>query len=418
MKTIFSPDILNLKNGKIAIIEPNKINFVDENGVTNITKKEVSFELPKNVYEGKNSFGLTILPTYDCNLRCIYCYSNAGEMKQIMGTELVKEVLNFYSKIYREINLRFTGGGEPFLNFELMKYAVDYAKKIFNKVSLHTITNGTFNDEQFNWLKNNHSFVRISFDSLAQKNQRRFADGKDSTEIVINNIKRVVKSGLPMAVQLILTSESINDTPDLVKFIYDLGVRDIKFEPVYITESSRGKNSLMIKPKIFAQNFLETLKMIRKNNWDLIIDTSLISRPTFGYYCNMPSGNLILTPEGNITSCVEISKGCDNFSDLLLYGKWDKKKKEIIFDNEKMEKLRKFHFTEFETCSSCNLKLICRGGCPIRRLWKINENMTQQTYNCMIRKLIIPEVLKLISEDEGYAKIIFSGYKINNEKKT
>jgi len=46
-----------------------------------------------------------------------------------------------------------------------------------------------------------------------------------------------------------------------------------------------------------------------------------------------------------------------------------------------------------------NLKLICRGGCPLRRIWN------QEDHLCEVTKRLVPQLLGLFYEDPSYVKI-------------
>lgn len=186
---------------------------------------------------------------------------------------------------------------------------------------------------------------------------------------------------------------------ELVSEFYDLGIRTIKMEPVYITDNSRGNQKLNVSPSEFVSNFLNTVKYIRENNLDMQIDTAFFSRPTIGNYCSLSTGNLILTPSGEISGCVEITNNCDYHSDDVFYGQFDEESGEVLFDDSKKKSFRKFHFTNYKDCLSCNLKLICRGGCPLRRVWN------QENHSCEITKRLVPQLLRLFYEDYPYAKI-------------
>jgi len=408
----FLKDLLKLDNGSYVQILPNRIRFIS--GENSFEESPLIIETPKKI---KRDFvSLTILPTNNCNLRCIYCYSRGGERKEIMNEGLVKDVLDYFREKSNKIHIRFAGGGEPFLNFNLMKTAISYAKKIFEEVEIHTITNGTFNEEQFLWLKENKSFVRVSFDGLAQNIQRIFADGSSSKNQVEKNIRRLVKEKIPFAVQTIITSKSVSKMKEIVRDLYDLGVRDIKLEPVYISEASRGQENLMCSPKEFSDSFIDLVKYLRKNQMKVLIDSSFFSRPSTGYYCTMPEGNNVLTPEGYLTSCVEISKTSEPFADMLLYAKWDIANKKFIYDQEKLNQLKKFHFSNSPQCINCSLRLMCKGGCPMRNLWIMTNGKSQHLYSCSITRRILPKVLKLISEDRSYADFFMVGHKIKDEK--
>ena len=65
-------------------------------------------------------------------------------------------------------------------------------------------------------------------------------------------------------------------------------------------------------------------------------------------------------------------------------------------DKDKLERYKGFHFVNNPSCSSCNLKLLCRGGCPMRSLFGQKKEMCQTT------KILIPELLRLFYKDKSY----------------
>ena len=83
----------------------------------------------------------------------------------------------------------------------------------------------------------------------------------------------------------------------------------------------------------------------------------------------------------------------------------------------KMEKLKKFHFSNSDLCVNCNLRLLCKGGCPMRTFWKMKNGQTQHEYACEISKLLVPALLNLMSIDQSYADYFLSGHRIKDEKK-
>ena len=168
----------------------------------------------------------------------------------------------------------------------------------------------------------------------------------------------------------------------------------------------------MVNPREFVENFLKILKFIKSKNLDMKIDTSFILRPSAGYYCQMPCGNLIITPQGYVTACIEITKKSDPFSELILYGKFDFNKKRFVFNKNNQEKLRKFHFTFYEKCKDCSFKLLCKGGCPMRNLWE-GIGAIQKDYTCQMEHLLLPKISQLISKDAAYSDILFQGCKIS-----
>ena len=390
-------DIIRVGKDVYAIIRPNEILYAHKEDLDKFREYSVSS------CKGKERDGLsvTFVPTLDCNLRCIYCYSRGGEQRDIMSPSMARKFLekSYNPEKHRGVHLRFAGGGEPFLNFECIKEATETAKKLSDIVSLHCITNGTFNEEHLSWILRENPHMRISYDGISQKVQRPYNKGRDSSETIRRNIQKLTESGIETVVQSTITSLNVSQMRELVSEFYDLGVRTIKMEPVYITDNSRGNQKLNVSPSNFVSNFLDVIKYIKENRLDIQIDTAFFSRPTLGNYCSLSTGNLILTPSGEISGCVEITNNCDYHSDDVFYGRFDEESGEVVFDDSKKKSFRKFHFTNYKDCPSCNLKLICRGGCPLRRVWN------QEDHSCEITKRLVPQLLRLFYEDPSYAKI-------------
>lgn len=413
-------DLLKLDKESRVVILPNKIIFLldvseyETNELIEKEKKELLKKMEKEKCEADKSpiANITFLPTFDCNLRCIYCYAKGGEEKIYLTEKLTKASINAIAAKTKasEINIYFAGGGEPFLNFDIMKFAVDYSKDLFHTVNLGLVTNGTFNSEQLQWIINNNVDLRISFDGLAQDYQRPPA--VPFKKIIIKNIKSLSEFNYDFMVQCIITSKNVNNMVENVKYFSELGIKYLKIEPVHISEICRGDKSLIPKPIDFVYNFIQVLKFIAENDLDIKIDSSFISRPTTGYYCGISDPNINITPEGYITACVEVARKTDPFSDILLYGKCLVDEEKFIFNDISITKLKKLHFSNYENCNKCNLKLICKGGCPIRNIFDNGFSFKPSKYTCQIEKNLIPQIFLLVKSNPKYCKIIFEDFKI------
>lgn len=138
----------------------------------------------------------------ECNLRCVYCYGDAGEYagKGMMSEEtacLAVDWLIANSKNTEKVNICFFGG-EPLLNFPVMKKIVAYAKEKTaqkgKQVTFSITTNGSLlNDEIISFLKNEKINPLISFDGPPeyQNRQRPFKDGRGSYDTVHSNVQKL-----------------------------------------------------------------------------------------------------------------------------------------------------------------------------------------------------------------------------------
>ncbi len=413
--------LVRLDDQNYAVILPNKILLItdaSEDEIASLVKEErqnlhqellAAACIPLTTDE---RLVISLLPTLDCNLRCVYCYARGGDDKIYMTKEIARGVIDAAkaSSQLERLELNFAGGGEPFMNFGVMQYARQYAGECFSDVDVSIVTNGTFNDDQFYWLQKCNASVRISCDGVAHGEQRGFADGLSSQEIVEHNIKQLVDNKNEFMVQCIVTSKSVMKMVESTKYFADLGAKTIKFEPAYITDSCRGEKGLTPSPVDYVRNFIRVLDFIRENKLEIKIDTSYFSRPTSGYYCGVYGENIIVTPSGDITACVEIARNTDPYSNVLIYGTLSIDDARFVVNEIAKAQLQKLHFSNYSACMKCELRLVCRGGCPMQNIFEGGFSLTRSKYTCQIEKLLIPKLFSKLIKDVGYGEIILDNF--------
>lgn len=160
-------------------------------------------QLLEEFYENKlNSIVLQV--TQKCNLRCDYCvYSGKYNMRmhdnKNMDFNLAKLGIDYiysHSKESPEFRIGFYGG-EPLLEFELIKKCVEYIeiKKGGRKVKYLITTNATLlNKDIIDFLVKYKFILTISFDGPKEihDRHRRFADGnRGSYDLVMKNARYI-----------------------------------------------------------------------------------------------------------------------------------------------------------------------------------------------------------------------------------
>lgn len=143
--------------------------------------------------------------TRDCNFNCIYCqYAKDSRFERTHSREqmppsIAQKAVDFlydHSKNAKVINIGFYGG-EPLLNFDLIKRTVEYANAKFEtkRIKYNITTNGAL-------LTNDIVAFLISFDfdllisldgpKTIQDRHRRFRYSlSDTYEVVMNNINKI-----------------------------------------------------------------------------------------------------------------------------------------------------------------------------------------------------------------------------------
>ena len=112
---------------------------------------------------------ITLIIVESCNLNCTYCYEkhkeNSSMSFETAKTIIDREIQESSPDMFFQIEFF---GGEPFLNFPLMKEVVAYVKEKYpERVSFNTTTNGVLlNDEMKQWLMDHKDnfFAAVSVD--------------------------------------------------------------------------------------------------------------------------------------------------------------------------------------------------------------------------------------------------------------
>lgn len=278
------------------------------------------------------------------------------------------------------------------------------AEQLFDKVEIHVVTNGTFNEDVLEWLIARKASVRISYDVLGQTKQRPFYNKANSKEIVEKNIKSLLDSELGVMIQCIVTSDTVTKLRDIVNILCKFGVKVVKFEPCLMTDVSRGTKNLQPDPKTFANRLLDVIEYIAENELDLLVDTGYFTKPTIGKYCGMGDGNFTITPEGMITPCVEVGRKSDPYADRLMIGKITDDVK--IYENN-VEFLSNLSYNEQEGgCSNCEYRFICLGGCPMANIWQGGLPIKKSNFTCVVEHTLIPKLLSKIIENDKIMKVV------------
>lgn len=172
--------------------------------------------------------GITLQVTQQCNLRCKYCvysgeYESRGHSQKRMTIENAKRGVDFLmnrSSAQQLVNIGFYGG-EPLLEFALIKKVVAYVKENFGaKQVLFTITtNGTLFNDEINAFLQKHDFnVLVSLDGpeeIHDRNRVFCSTGKGTFSTIMKNIE-YIKEKYPILFKKIAFNAVLDPTLDPV----------------------------------------------------------------------------------------------------------------------------------------------------------------------------------------------------------
>ena len=143
---------------------------------------------------------------HDCNLACKYCFAEEGEYhgkRAFMSFEVGKCALDFLisnSGSRKNLEVDFFGG-EPLMNFEVVKQLVAYGReqeKLHNKKFRFTLTtNGVaLTDEIMEFANREMSNVVLSIDGRKEvhNKMRPFRNGAGSYDLIVPKFQKVAES--------------------------------------------------------------------------------------------------------------------------------------------------------------------------------------------------------------------------------
>lgn len=408
-----------LPENTVAVISQERIVFgidASKQEIDNLIEEELL--LQKNdtdtveCFDKARSTVLSFIPTFDCNLRCRYCYARGGESNKTIDIELAKSIIKNSAKETKidYLDLYLVGGGEPLLNTGVAKQIVAEARDNFKSVIMHTVTNGTFGQEIRDWLPIIDCRIRVSYDSIGHDKNRPYKSGKQSSLNVRENIKWLVNHKIPTIVQCIITKENADNIEQTIADIANLGITVVKIEPVLATGVSRADKEMMLNPYTFAAILMRAISFVSDNDINLKIDTGYFSEPSDEHYCGMTNGNKIVTPDGLITSCVEVAKHSDPYSKNIIYGHIEEGR--MVMDAEKTNKLKSF--VSVEQCQECQFLMICKSGCPMANIWQGGLPIQKSSFTCAVEKTFLPKLLLAISKNPTIGDIVLDRAEIKN----
>lgn len=378
---------------KIATFEDLK----DEERIKNKLEKEDFFGSPKTSGGSEELSRVILITTKLCNLDCKYCYETKnGTEDVVMSKKMAKCAIdNSIKESTDKLKIIFFGG-EPTLNMDLIKFCVDYANNLEIPAEFQISTNGVVSEEKLNYLIDNDFGIQISADGVPkiQNKQRPVKDGSGSAKDVEETISFLTEREYPFKIRMTVTNHNLDHLLESIRYYGKLEVEYIHIESV---SSSGGYNNNLyteLDSKKFAEKMIQALDEAKEFGMRIINSAYMnISEPTTRF-CGALCGNqIVLTPDGKVSTCYEVQDYCHPSSDSLIIGEYNSDTDEIEINQSKVDKLKKVSTDKLKKCEDCFVKFICGGGCPIRNGLLDSEQLED---SCDQTRYIIYHLIKRI----------------------
>jgi uncharacterized protein len=159
-----------------------------------------------------------------------------------LAQRVVERLIEEWSGDAKEISITLFGG-EPFLNWSVLKGIVEWAKEVAHKsgkyVSFSATTNGTLlNDERVRFLKDHQVLVMLSMDGLPEVHDRhrRMVKNRPSFALVWKGLQLLREHYETFYVRMTVMPDTAPLLFESVIFLSEHGVKNIVIVPAFGVE--------------------------------------------------------------------------------------------------------------------------------------------------------------------------------------
>ena len=312
---------------------------------------------------------------HTCNLNCSYCFASQGKYhgdRALMSFEVGKQALDFLvanSGKRHNLEVDFFGG-EPLMNFDVVKQLVAYARSVEKEAGKNfrftLTTNGMLiDDDVIDFANREMSNVVLSLDGRKEVHDRFRVDyaGKGSWERIVPKFQKLVQARGGKNYYMRGTFTHAN--PDFLKDIrqmLELGFTELSMEPVVCAADD---------PSALTQEDLPIVLEQYEQLAQLMLQRRKEGRPfTFYHYmidlkggpciykrisgCGSGTEYMAVTPWGDLYPCHQFV-GEEKFK---LGNVWDG-----VTNQACQSEFAACNVYAHPECTDCWAKLYCSGGC-------------------------------------------------------
>ena len=352
---------------------------------------------------------------HDCNLACKYCFACEGEYhgpKGLMSFEVGKLALDYlveHSGTRKNLEVDFFGG-EPSLNFEVVKQLVAYGrekeKETGKNFRFTYTTNGIIlTDEIMDFCNKEMSNVVLSLDGRKEVNDRMRVNrgGAGSYDTIVPKFKKFIEKREGKDYYLRGTYTRFNkDFAADILHMADLGFKEISIEPVVAEPSAPYALREEDLPELLNQYEILAKEMIRRDKkgegftfYHYMIDLDggpCVVKRVSG--CGVGTEYMAVTPEGDFYPCHQfVGK-----PEFLLGNVYDGVTNAAVCDQ-----FKDCNIYSHEECDNCFARMYCSGGCAANAYNSTGSVNGVYKLGCELHKKRI-ECAIMIKADEAFGR--------------
>ena len=333
---------------------------------------------------------------HTCNLNCEYCFASQGKYhgdRALMPFEVGKQALDFLvANSGDRVNLEVDFfGGEPLMNWEVVKKLVAYGRSLEETSHKHfrftLTTNGMLvDDEVIDFANKEMNNVVLSLDGRREVHDRLRKDyqGNGSYDTIVPKFQKfaAMRGDREYYVRGTFTHNNTDFTKDILHMA-DLGFDRLSMEPVVCSPDDPCALTEEDLPELFRQYEFLAEEMLRREKagkpftfYHYMIDLNhgpCIYKRIAG--CGSGTEYFAVTPWGDLYPCHQFVGD----SEYLMGNVWDG-----VTNQAMQENFRHCNIYARPECDDCWARLYCSGGCAANAYHATGDIRGIYEYGCQL----------------------------------
>ena len=352
---------------------------------------------------------------HTCNLNCSYCFASQGKYhgdRALMSFEVGKRALDFLienSGHRTNLEVDFFGG-EPLMNWDVVKRLVEYARSIEREKGKNfrftLTTNGVLiDDEVIDFCNREMSNVVLSLDGRKEINDRTRVDyaGNGSYDRIVPKFQKLVKArgGKNYYMRGTFTHANPDFTKDLFHMADDLGFTELSMEPVVCAPDDPAALTPEDLEIVKEQYEILAKDMLRREKegkpitfYHYMLDLTggpCVYKRISG--CGSGTEYMAVTPWGDLYPCHQFV-GEEKYK---LGNIWDG-----VTNTALREDFRACNAYARKECDDCWARLYCSGGCAANAYHATGSIRGVYEAGCeLFKKRIECAIMMKVAESQG-----------------
>ncbi|MFZ1082123.1 MAG: radical SAM protein [Candidatus Kryptoniota bacterium] len=316
---------------------------------------------------------LIVLPTEECNFRCVYCYENF--LKPQMSEETQDALKKYLTKTMEQVrgfSIEWFGG-EPLLGMDVIRNISTDAVRVAEEHNIpytaaittngYLLTPEVFEEAVSDWKIFRYQ-ITIDGPREFHDHRRPLEEGGSTFDQIISNLRYVAKADHPEVLYIVrmnVDSDNLKTVPEFARLIKDI-VGDDKRARFYV-RPTWGKSKFELLTDFESRSLRKQIVDICAEVGLYLYDSDLVLNPALGMCYAADPHSLVIGPDGSVYKCTSAFDLPENLVGRLAVDGT------MQLDHERFDLWVESSIEKYPQCRRCAVLPICNSAhCPKREV--------------------------------------------------